>query len=91
MLWYGIEGQYNVMVLSCLGCTFKEMARLSALDTHAVFTYAKQMVRSPCSQSTILFTSHSKLSVLKSLHDHHYIHLNVKPDNFMLGTSDRSN
>src|SRR5260370_38158212 len=37
----------------------------------------------------LLFTSNSKLSVLKSLHDHHYIHLNVKPDNFMIGASDR--
>jgi len=26
MLWYGIEGRYNVIVLSRLGCTFEEMA-----------------------------------------------------------------
>jgi hypothetical protein len=25
MLWYGVEGRYNVMVLSRLGCTFEEM------------------------------------------------------------------
>ncbi|KAN0113670.1 Protein kinase-like domain containing protein [Russula decolorans] len=73
MLWYGVEGRYNVMVLSRLGCTFEEMAQLGVLDANAVFTYAKQM-----------------LSVLKSLHDHHYVHLDVKPDNFMIGTSDRS-
>jgi serine/threonine protein kinase len=36
-----------------------------------------------------LFTFHSKLSVLKLLHDHNYIHLDVKPDNFMIGTGDR--
>src|SRR5258707_13987768 len=90
MLWYGMEGRYNVMVLSHLGCTFEEMAQLSVLDANTVFTYAKQMVFSPCAQSTLLFTSNSKLSVLKSLHDHHYIHLNVKPDNFMIGASDRS-
>ncbi|KAN0123247.1 Protein kinase-like domain containing protein [Russula decolorans] len=90
MLWYGVEGRYNVMVLSHLGCTFKEMAQLGVLDANAVFTYAKQMVFSPCARSTLLFTSHSKLSVLKSLHDHHYVHLDVKPDNFMIGTGDRS-
>ncbi|KAN0121035.1 Protein kinase-like domain containing protein [Russula decolorans] len=73
MLWYGVEGRYNVMVLSRLGCTFEEMAQLGVLDANAVFTYAKQM-----------------LSVLKSLHDHHYVHLDVKPDNFMIGTGDRS-
>ena len=36
----------------------------------------------------LLFTSCSKLSVLKFLHDHHYIHLDVKPDNFMIGIGD---
>src|SRR5258708_14768772 len=78
------------MVLSHLGCTFKEMAQLSVLDVNTVFAYAKQMVFSPCARSMLLFTSNSKLSVLKSLHDHHYIHLDVKPDNFMIGASDRS-
>ena len=49
ILWYGMEGRYNVMVLSRLECTFEEMARLGVLNAHAVFTYAKQMVLSPCS------------------------------------------
>ncbi|KAH9966915.1 kinase-like domain-containing protein [Russula compacta] len=40
-------------------------------------------------EGMLLFISYSKLSVLKSLHDHHYIHLDVKPDNFMIGTGDR--
>src|SRR5260370_15384248 len=73
-----------------LGCVFKEMAQLSVLNANTVFAYAKQMVFSPCARSTLLFTSNSKLSVLKSLHDHHYVHLNVKPDNFMIGAGDRS-
>jgi serine/threonine protein kinase len=90
MLWYGMEGRYNVMVLSRLGCTFKEMAQLGLLNANTMFTYAKQMVFSPCTQSMLLFTSYSKLSVLKSLHDHHYVHLDIKPDNFMIGAGDRS-
>jgi serine/threonine protein kinase len=90
MLWYGMEGRYNVMVLSRLGRTLEEMTQLNMLDANAVFAYAKQMVFSPFAQSTLLFTSHSKLAVLKSLHDHHYVHLDVKPDNFMMGTGDRS-
>jgi hypothetical protein len=48
MLWYGMEGRYDVMVLSRLGHTFEEMARLSMLDANNVFTYAKKMVFSPC-------------------------------------------
>src|SRR5229473_1143804 len=77
------------MVLSRLGCAFEKMAQLSVLDANTIFAYAKQMVFSPCARSMLLFTSNSKLSVLKSLHDHHYIHLDVKPDNFMIGASDR--
>jgi hypothetical protein len=44
VLWYGMEGRYNVMVLSRLGRTFKEMVQLSMLNANTVFTYAKQMV-----------------------------------------------
>jgi serine/threonine protein kinase len=32
-----------------------------------------------------------KLSILESLHDRHYVHLDVKPDNFMLGIGKLSN
>ena len=90
MLWYGMEGRYNVMVLSHLGCTLEQMKHLNMLDANTIFAYSKQMVFSPFAQSTLLFTFHSKLVVLQSLHDHHYVHLDVKPDNFMTGTSDRS-
>jgi hypothetical protein len=48
MLWEGVKGQYNAMVLSHLGQTFKEMSQLSVLDANNIFTYAKQMVFSPC-------------------------------------------
>ena len=47
MLWYGMEGRYNVMVLSHLGCTIEEMAQMGVLDASTVFAYAKQMVFSP--------------------------------------------
>ena len=57
MLWYGMEGGYNVMVLSHLGCTFEEMARLSPLDACAVFTYAKQMVLFPYSKYAFIYVS----------------------------------
>ena len=47
MLWYGMEGRYNVMVLSRLGRTLEEIRQLNILDANTVFTYAKQMVCSP--------------------------------------------
>jgi serine/threonine protein kinase len=33
----------------------------------------------------------SKLSILESLHDQHYVHLDIKPDNFTLGIGKLSN
>ena len=47
MLWHRMEGRYNVMVLSHLGCTIEEMAQLSMLDANTIFSYAKQMVFLP--------------------------------------------
>ena len=48
MLWYGMEGWYNVIVLSRLGSIFKELAQLSVLSANMVFSYTEQMVFSPC-------------------------------------------
>ena len=33
----------------------------------------------------------SKLLILESLHNHHYVHLDIKPENFTLGTGKMSN
>ncbi len=45
--------------------------------------------------SPLRFCAHvyilSKLSILESLHNHHYVHLDIKPENFMLGTGKMSN
>jgi hypothetical protein len=66
VLWYGMEGRYNVMVLSRLGCTFEEMAQLGLLDANTVFTYAKQMVFSPVLE--VCFYLHLILSFRFSSH-----------------------
>jgi len=63
-----------------------------SINTNAIFTYSTQ-----CRWYffSLLILMHlclylSKLSILKTLHDWHYIHLNVKSDNFALGISELS-
>ncbi len=88
--WYRREGPYSVLVLDRLGSTFNALARKSALDTNTIFTYAIQMV---CHLYifALIFTFFSKLSILESLHNRHYVHLDIKPDNFTIGIGDTCN
>ena len=67
-----------------------------SIDAKAIFTYATQMVIMVCHFLTYIhvFTlclCLSKLSILELLHNQHYIHLNIKPDNFTLGVGELSN
>ena len=89
--WYGREGPYHVLVLDRLSSTFEAIVRMSTLNTSAIFTYATQMVSLflPYNLCFCLFLS--KLLILESLHNRHYVHLDVKPDNFMLGVGKLSN
>ncbi len=41
--WYRREGPYHVIVLNCLGSTFKEIGQ-TFINTNAIFTYITQMV-----------------------------------------------
>lgn len=89
--WYGREGLYDVLVLDRLGSSFEAMVRTPVLSITAIFTYATQMVFFlHVFMYLCLCLCLSKLSILKSLHNRHYVHLDVKPDNFMLGIDELS-
>ena len=66
MIWYGMEGRYNVLVLSRLGRTLEEMRQLNMLDANTVFAYSKQMVFVPLLK--VRFYSHFILSLRFSSH-----------------------
>jgi len=88
--WYGRKGPYYVIVLDHLGSTLEEIGRTS-IDINAVFAYATQMVfLSLTFMHLCLCLCLSKLLILESLHDRHYVHLNVKPDNFVIGIGELS-
>mmetsp|Transcript_12734 Transcript_12734/g.13161 ORF Transcript_12734/g.13161 Transcript_12734/m.13161 type:complete len:442 (-) Transcript_12734:167-1492(-) len=72
--WFGVEGDYNVMVIDLLGKSledlFNECRRLFNLKT--VLTLADQL-----------------LCRLETIHTKCYIHRDIKPDNFLMGRGGR--
>lgn len=72
--WFGVEGDYNVMVIDLLGKSledlFNECRRVFNLKT--VLTLADQL-----------------LCRLETVHTKCYIHRDIKPDNFLMGRGGR--
>jgi len=45
VLWYGKEGQHEVIILEFLGTSLGNLIREQQLDSRKLFLYASQMVR----------------------------------------------
>lgn len=76
MYWYGVAGDYNCMVMELLGENLENL-----------FDYCMRNF----TLKTILLIAFEAIDRLKYFHDHHYVHCDIKPQNFLIGKDDKEN
>ena len=70
IFWYGVEGDYNVMVMELLGPSLEDLLQ-----------YCK-----PClSVKTVLMLADQMITRIEYVHSKNFIHRDIKPDNFIIG------
>lgn len=72
--WFGSEGDYNVLVIDLLGPSLEDL-----------FNYCGKKF----SLKSVLMLADQMLHRLEYMHSRSYIHRDVKPDNFLIGTGAR--
>lgn len=72
--WFGSEGDYNVLVIDLLGPSLEDL-----------FNYCNKKF----TLKTVLLLADQMIARLEFMHSRSYIHRDVKPDNFLIGTGSK--
>ena len=72
--WFGVEGDYSVMVMDLLGPSLEDL-----------FSYCKRKF----TLKTVLMLADQMIQRNEYIHSRLFLHRDIKPDNFLIGVGKR--
>ncbi|CAL9161244.1 unnamed protein product [Musa hybrid cultivar] len=74
--WFGVEGDYNVLVMDLLGPSLEDL-----------FNFCSRKL----SLKTVLMLADQMINRVEFVHSKSFLHRDIKPDNFIMGLGRRAN